>query len=1012
MSVKKFKFVSPGVFVDEIDNSGITDASLALGPVIIGRTERGPAMRPVRVNSFSEFIDIFGNPVPGNEGGDIWRKGNRTAPTYAAYAAQAWLRNNSPCTIVRLAGFEHTNRDSTNGQAGWTTQNEPAVMDQTNGGAYGLFIVAQSGAVANTTDHVTAEAPFQSGFTINTGALAAVWYLNQGSMVLSGAMRSGSDASPTNGWSVVTSGSAVLIENVGDNYEFKAAIRDGSGNETKKTTFNFNENSNRYIRRVFNTNPTKVNSNVQTTTDSYFLGETYERHLKNTVLTNTSASCWGVILALATGSFSHGNQSVAATNAKTGWYFSQDMNFNNGSGYAPDNMQKLFRFHSRDWGVWNQNNLKISVGDFQTPTNDFETYGTFTITVRKIDDTDGSIKVVEKYALCNLNPDSSNYIAKKIGDKYQTWDDESRRWTEYGNYSNTSDFIRVQMNEDVDRGIVDTRLLPYGTYGPLRFSSFTVLSGALHPIDGDVSTNVNTGLIGEMALGGEDIPRGTLDGHGGGRVNAADTIRGAGTWIDVGGMGPVNPANEHPFSTGNPAFYDFTASFVYPAIPLRQTSLEGNTSSPSEAYFGVDLTMSGTSTRFEESTRDILRAKPNDIDSHTVMEKSTDGPSMEYQWVFTMDDLTATGGYVTYSSGSRAGGTSITAFENDYKQVLTASAGFTTVLYGGSDGLDITEREQFNNSRALTGKTNETGYAFNSVNVAIDSLKDPEVIEYNMAVMPGITEAALTDKLVEVCTDRGDALAIIDIADVFNADTENKNTFQNRVGAVQTAVDTLNNRQVNSSYACTYYPWVQIRDTISDSNIWVPPSVIALGVMASSERRAELWFAPAGFNRGGLTEGAAGLPVLNVSERLIAKDRDKLYAANINPIATFPAEGIVVFGQKTLQVTQSALDRINVRRLMIFVKKEISRMATTVLFDQNVRETWNRFLSQVEPFLDSIKARLGLLDFRVVLDESTTTADLIDRNIMYAKIFLKPARSIEFIALDFVVTNTGAAFED
>jgi phage tail sheath protein FI len=137
-----------------------------------------------------------------------------------------------------------------------------------------------------------------------------------------------------------------------------------------------------------------------------------------------------------------------------------------------------------------------------------------------------------------------------------------------------------------------------------------------------------------------------------------------------------------------------------------------------------------------------------------------------------------------------------------------------------------------------------------------------------------------------------------------------------------------------------------------------------------------------------------------------------LYEQNINPIATFPAEGIVIFGQKTLQTTRSALDRINVRRLMIFIKKEVSRAAARLLFDQNVQSTWNRFRGQVEPFLDSVKARLGLTDFRVVLDETTTTPDLVDRNIMYAKIFLKPARSIEFIAIDFVITNTGAAFED
>jgi phage tail sheath protein FI len=182
--------------------------------------------------------------------------------------------------------------------------------------------------------------------------------------------------------------------------------------------------------------------------------------------------------------------------------------------------------------------------------------------------------------------------------------------------------------------------------------------------------------------------------------------------------------------------------------------------------------------------------------------------------------------------------------------------------------------------------------------------------------------------------------------------------------------------------------------------------------MASSAAKSELWFAPAGFTRGGLSNGAAGLPVVQTRYRLTSKHRDSLYEANINPIAQFPAEGIVIFGQKTLQVTPSALDRINVRRLMVYVKKEISRMAATLLFDQNVDTTWNRFLSKAEPFLSSVKSRFGLTEYRVVLDETTTTPELVDRNIVYAKVFLKPARAIEFIAIDFVITNTGASFDD
>jgi phage tail sheath protein FI len=292
-------------------------------------------------------------------------------------------------------------------------------------------------------------------------------------------------------------------------------------------------------------------------------------------------------------------------------------------------------------------------------------------------------------------------------------------------------------------------------------------------------------------------------------------------------------------------------------------------------------------------------------------------------------------------------------------------------------------------------------------------VSDPEVVESNLMVIPGITNTTLTDHLLSVCADRADSLAIIDLEGGFIPSTENTygdSSATNR-GDVDSTISNLKARGLNSSYGCAYYPWVQTVDTVGvGSTFWCPPSIVALGTMGSSEQKSELWFAPAGFTRGGLTEGSAGIPVIGVRQKLTSKERDKLYEANINAIASFPSEGIVIFGQKTLQVTPSALDRINVRRLLIYIKKEVSGMCKTVLFDQNVRATWNRLSGKVEPFLLSLQTRLGLTDWKWVLDETTTTADLVDRNTLYAKLFLKPAKSLEFIAVDMVVSNEGASF--
>ena len=207
--------------------------------------------------------------------------------------------------------------------------------------------------------------------------------------------------------------------------------------------------------------------------------------------------------------------------------------------------------------------------------------------------------------------------------------------------------------------------------------------------------------------------------------------------------------------------------------------------------------------------------------------------------------------------------------------------------------------------------------------------------------MPGLTFDSLTGHMVDVCEERADALALIDLANVYIPPHEAYYASKkSRLGTTPTnAASNLRDRRIDSSYGCTFYPWVQTRDDQTGRNLWIPPSVAMAGVLASSQARSDVWFAPAGFNRGGLSDGAAGIPVTGITERLSSKDRDTLYEARINPIASFPSSGIVVFGQKTLQERQSALDRINVRRLVIYLKKQISILSTQVLFEQNVQST-------------------------------------------------------------------------
>ena len=1043
MSAKDFKFVSPGVFIEEIDNSQVPKLPIAIGPLVIGRARRGPAYQPVRVDSFSEFVTIFGNPVAGEESSDLWRSGIPSAPTFAAYAAQAWLKNSSPLTFIRLLGDQSPDYDSSDtsgvSAAGWKLSD---LDTASGGGAYGLFLLPSSSTALAT-----------GGTETPTGVLAGIVYTTGSAPAFSGTVRGVQLGVDSSGDPMLTSftSSCVLIESV--NKEFTFQIYDDistnvyageTNTPIEDAVISFDRSSTKYIRKVLNTNPTLTNTEVVDSTSAnskkYFLGETFERAVEDL------ASCteyYGLVMRLdrASSAITNGNDyKFASQHARSGWFFSQDLRATNAKGSddlaanipspqfdprALNGVTRLFKCHGLTSGEEIHRNFKISIEDLNYSKNDSAPYGTFTLAIRDIKDSDNARKYVERYTNLTLDPSSPNYIAKVIGDTYQEYDTGTRRLIQYGSFPNRSSIIRVEMANAVAASQVDPESLPFGVEGPVRYRSLTLSSSAGTPVP--AGADLGTSATGSIALAGTaGSPLSPVTAGGPGQVfNAASRSKiaggmlGTGVGVLVGGNTRMCPA--------------LTASINFPSIPLRTSASHGNLSDPTEAFFGAQFTRGSGSTVFDESMYDILYPVAR---AETYDNVSDDEGSLDVSWYFTMDDLMmqntsnqSTVPVVYYASGSRSRGDSITARTGSYKAVIDKGYDrFSAPLYGGFDGFDITEKEPFNHRSSAnvgslyTGATETASAMFYSVKKAIDLFSDPEYIEANLILAPGIRNEGLTTHMINTCEERGDAMAIIDpLGGYYPAGEDSKNekdritSGTGRGGVSQHVIEVGDNmglRSMNSSYGAAYYPWVRIVDSITGQSLWAPPSIAAFGAMAYSEKEAALWFAPAGFNRGGLTDGAAGIPVSNVRSKLTSKERDFLYERNINPIASFPNEGIVIFGQKTLQVTPSALDRINVRRLMIFVKKEISRMASNLLFDQNVEQTWSRFTGQVNPFLDNIKNNFGLDDFKVILDESTTTPDMIDRNTIYAKIFLKPTKAVEFFAIDFVITNSGASFED
>lgn len=354
-------------------------------------------------------------------------------------------------------------------------------------------------------------------------------------------------------------------------------------------------------------------------------------------------------------------------------------------------------------------------------------------------------------------------------------------------------------------------------------------------------------------------------------------------------------------------------------------------------------------------------------------------------------------------------------FQNRSNFIRVSAVNLPTLNYLGNDGVTVRTDEYGNSYSAslpivgsgsfhnaageLTGSanfftdingTNTQGLEAENYSNIITLLQNKDDYQFNIISAPGLFKdlhSGTVDNIVSLAETRGDCIAVVDVVD--HGSTVSDATTQ-AAG-------------MNSSYAATYWPWLQMQSATGKAE-FVPASVVIPGIYAFTDASSAPWFAPAGLVRGGVTG------VIQAERKLSRLDRDTLYNGKVNPIATFPGSGISVFGQKTLQTKASALDRVNVRRLLIELKEFIGNQAQTLVFEQNTVATRNRFLAAVNPYLDSVTQRQGLYAYRVVMDDTNNTADVVDRNQLVGQIFIQPAKTAEFIVLDFVVEPTGASF--
>ncbi len=643
-----------------------------------------------------------------------------------------------------------------------------------------------------------------------------------------------------------------------------------------------NSSDNNYVTKVFGINPYSAD---------YPVYVQYENKTATSLFNNLGA------VSLKLVKFSNYDFQADFSVAETPWITSQKI------GSIAKN---LFKFATLSHGTSVNYEVKVGISNIKTSTEvtDPDGWPTFDVVVRRVNtsniknspysstDTDKQPDIIQTFVGVNLNPDSPQYIAKVIGDRYQTVSSAGDLVLN-GEYPNQSQFIRVVVDDSVTKKNNDKTLFPFG---------FRSLTSPIPTSSGSVNLSATSYV----------------------------TTQGAGSSYDK-----VN-------------FHGFDFSVVNNLNYLAPTPASSSTTGSNVDFYLGDVNQSA------------VAGFP-----------------------------TATSAYSGSLQSALTGGT-FTA------NVSVNTRRFIVPFQGGFDGARPNLPK---NSGADIAASNTFGFDCSSATStgtlsykkAFALLANTDYYDINMLLTPGIIERIHPDVTLaarNLVEDRQDTFYVMD-----------SNTIADSVSTVSTTVQSI-----DSNYTACYWPWVKVQNGSKDA--WVPPSVVIPGVLAFNDRVSAPWYAPAGLNRGVLS--TVKLPYLNLNQDY----RDTLYSSRVNPIANFPNNGVVVWGQKTLQARPSALDRVNVRRLLIAVKKYIASATRFLVFEQNTIQTRKQFENIVNPYLESVKTNQGLYAFRVIMDETNNTPDLIDQNILYGQLFLQPTRTAEFIILDFNIQPTGAAFPE
>ena len=1001
---------SPGVSAREIDLSQPGQVAIQGTPaVVIGTAEKGPAFVPVVFANMADFNSKFG-PSDGKKFGPIavneWMRNARSG-AYVRVLGVGKGEKSLSTGIVENAGFvvgarqvQDTGTIGHNSKAGQggalgRTMFLSAIMSESLGSKYftdaGISSPMSASIVRGVMMFPSGVLPGLSGSGASNPVTASALAAGEG---FPGA---GFKSSYGAGYNAGARHGAVDMSANGGSV-FTMYLNGYTGTYPSVITASMDPGSSNYFANVFNTDPAAIEKK----------GHVLYAHFDVDPALAQLAPAHGLIghrtrVLISSGSGTRNSQDGSNyrpnyegfeqrfLHAKTPFIISQTI------GNAEKN---LFRFHALDAGAYGNDKIKVSVANIQKSRDVNNKYGSFDILVRRFDDYDSNPVIVEKFIGCDLNPNSQRFISRVVGDTNVFFDFEkataNQKLVSEGSYPNQSAYIRVEVVDTVEAGTMNEEALPVGFRGFFHLVTSGTHQILPHEPDAAALPAEGGSPMESMFLEMQQPPVLYRKSIASGTGNKARVVSDLFWGVQNTKVTDVDTPNGSTAINSIPRNY----TLYYPGYEGSYPAWVGdNEGAENQASSIVDA--------------DAYMRHKFSLEKVRIKTKSSADEVDPAQWANA--EYLRSGNANDASSGkSNSDGYRFLDVSKDFAQQASRRYyKFTTFLQGGFDGVNIfdEDRRDLLNAAAVreiidsTAQGGVTGNTISSYRKAIDVIAEKSSLDLQLLAIPGLREPAVTDFAIDKTEERFDALYIMDIeeCDYTGASDGSLVTGSVQQISVTNTAARLQARSLDTSFAAAYFPDLLVRDAATGANVRCPPSVGVLGAMSLNDAVAHPWFAPAGFSRGALATTEEAQVKMNRA------NLDTLYEVDINPITSFPtSQGVVVFGQKTLQVAQSALDRVNVRRLLIDIRRKVRRIANGIIFEPNREATLARFSGAVQPILTRIQAQQGLDRFKVIIDSTTTTQIDVENNTVRGKIFLQPTKSVEFISLDFVVTNTGA----